>query len=740
MDDTEKQNDLKKSNLDIPPQISKAEILSELFSPFSEKEASKEFDLMKEDLIAYVALQENDKNISGNLKDEWVFKNSLYSLLEKNLIELMYINKKEYRKERIIGIFNWYQNEIKRFKDLRYINRKSYNDLDAVQDEVYFKEKLDLIKHEQDHQIEDDILKEQMSHRNANFDKGLIDEFKRNHVYDNIFYKKLHKKLEKKGKVQKTTKATLKPDLEKPDRPVGLHTIYYTYKNFARPLSIARVNLNDKKILELPSGGERERTFHIKLGEKKYENVALDKEIKSSFSYYRPNMELNILNAEKKIAEGKNKFLKLKRTEEELTKNLKDFGRLRAQYKSSEEKKCELKKLVNIYTNSKKLETKLLSKYRKTGFTNKNNIPLPGVKEEEPLEENFAVLSRFSTVSTKKLTPFKIKKENKLEKKFYSDNTTSEFDFNLDPEEEKKKKMEKEKENMNIKRKMKKKYTFSQFDIAKKFRRIDGDKIIINEAKNMDKKTKEIFNNPKDKIPKVNLNTKFKKIDIKQKLINDRLTLAKEEEKKFPNDLVFKLVIDEPVFRQKLTYNKLCNINSNLVENKNQNESFSEEESIHNNFCLSAYNIKNNTILSQFNKKFDSGVKIMRHISSYTKFNDRKKLLNRNESFDNYRYNYLGLRKTIGEFKKYEYQQIMERLNKKKDIIEEENKIAIKFKDPLAQKISNIRYRKQKVLSNALMNPNEEHSFPRYFLPRTGSSLISKNEPPPARKKKRGRR
>ena len=53
--------------------------------------------------------------------------------------------------------------------------------------------------------------------------------------------------------------------------------------------------------------------------------------------------------------------------------------------------------------------------------------------------------------------------------------------------------MEKEKENMNIKRKMKKKYTFSQFDIAKKFRRIDGDKIIINEAKNMDKKPKKFL-------------------------------------------------------------------------------------------------------------------------------------------------------------------------------------------------------------------------------------------------------
>ena len=73
---------------------------------------------------------------------------------------------------------------------------------------------MDLIKHEQDHQIEDDILKEQLSHRNANFDKSLIDEFKRNHVYDNIFYKKIHKNLEKKSKMPKIKKK-LKPDLAK---------------------------------------------------------------------------------------------------------------------------------------------------------------------------------------------------------------------------------------------------------------------------------------------------------------------------------------------------------------------------------------------------------------------------------------------------------------------------------------------------------------------------------------------
>ena len=160
-------------------------------------------------------------------------------------------------------------------------------------------------------------------------------------------------------------------------------------------------------------------------------------------------MDFNILNAEKKIAENKNKFLAQKRSEEELNKNLRDFGRMRAQYKSNQEKKFELQNLVKIYTNSKKLDTPLLSKYRKNNFINKQNIPLPGVKEEESSEQDYTLINRVGSVSIKNLTPFKINKENKLEKKFYS-KETSEYDFYLDPEEEKKKKIEEQRENMNF--------------------------------------------------------------------------------------------------------------------------------------------------------------------------------------------------------------------------------------------------------------------------------------------------
>jgi hypothetical protein len=79
----------------------------------------------------------------------------------------------------------------------------------------------------------------------------------------------------------------------------------------------------------------------------------------------------------------------------------------------------------------------------------------------------------------------------------------------------------------------------------------------------------------------------------------------------------------------------------------------------------------------------------------------------------------------------------MERFSKKKENKEFDTRATIRIKDPLPQKIVNIRYRKQQVLSNAIMNPVEDNTFPKYFLPRTGSMLISKNEPPIAKKRKK---
>ena len=94
----------------------------------------------------------------------------------------------------------------------------------------------------------------------------------------------------------------------------------------------------------------------------------------------------------------------------------------------------------------------------------------------------------------------------------------------------------------------------------------------------------------------------------------------------------------------------------------------------------------------------------------------------------------------MGEFKKYEYQEIMDRLRKAKDFRDDDKKTGLKLKQSYSQRDNNIRYMRQKILSKALMNPNEESSFPRYFLPRTGSLLISKHEAPIGGKKKKRRR
>ena len=83
----------------------------------------------------------------------------------------------------------------------------------------------------------------------------------------------------------------------------------------------------------------------------------------------------------------------------------------------------------------------------------------------------------------------------------------------------------------------------------------------------------------------------------------------------------------------------------------------------------------------------------------------------------------------------------MNRLSKKKDIREDEKKnTGFKLRYNFSQKENNIRYMRQKVLSSALMNPDEENVYPRLFFPRTANSLISKNEPPAAKKKKGRRR
>ena len=253
-----------------------------------------------------------------------------------------------------------------------------------------------------------------------------------------------------------------------------------------------------------------------------------------------------------------------------------------------------------------------------------------------------------------------------------------------------------------------------------------GNKIIINEIKNLNKKTNKIKDQSEDKIYKYNIKLKYKKELITKKLLKSKIN--NDNDNKTPNDIIYKLLSDEPLFKQKMISDKICGVTSKMNDSKFLKH-FSEDESIYHNFCLSAYNSKNMKIIEKNKIKLETDVKILRHISPSNNFGN-KKLLDENISFNNYKNDYLNLRKTIGEWKKYECVELLNKMNKKnqKERIDDDNinlnkEKSHKNKDAFIHKI-----KKQNILINAIMNPCEDNTFSKYYLPKTGSNLLSKKE------------
>ena len=83
--------DSHKNNIDLKFSNSKSKLFSKLLNSFSKKEQNKYFDIMSSDLINFQIMQENNDKPDINISNEISFKNILYNLLEKNLIEIIYI-------------------------------------------------------------------------------------------------------------------------------------------------------------------------------------------------------------------------------------------------------------------------------------------------------------------------------------------------------------------------------------------------------------------------------------------------------------------------------------------------------------------------------------------------------------------------------------------------------------------------------------------------------------------------
>ena len=95
----------------------------------------------------------------------------------------------------------------------------------------------------------------------------------------------------------------------------------------------------------------------------------------------------------------------------------------------------------------------------------------------------------------------------------------------------------------------------------------------------------------------------------------------------------------------------------------------------------------------------------------------RNKDINIIEAFESSRDNFLNFRKTMDSWKKENYEKLYNRLRKSKDNVGHSNaNYPSESRFISSKRKNNIRLIKQNSLENALINPNEQNIYPRYFF------------------------
>jgi hypothetical protein len=402
-------------------------------------------------------------------------------------------------------------------------------------------------------------------------------------------------------------------------------------------------------------------------------------------------MDLKLIKEEKLIMEKKNKIAKEKRELEEIEKKIDNYGLGRGIYTSNNLKKFELKRLMSLLQKKfVKIDSEQLEK------------TVPKEKHEISFFRKIPSTNKF----IKKITHKTRKNSQNFDSGQDSKNSSKGF-----------------KRNSFLK-----KNTCIDLKITQKFRNF-GAKIVMNDIKNLNKETNEIIDSQKNKIRTFDIKMKCPKNKINIKLIDNKMNIQNIHQT--PSDITFKLLSDEPIFKEKLLSENICGIRPKKNIKINYNSEESEEDSLFHNFCMSASNLKNIKIIDK-HKNIQKDIKILRHISPSSNYIGSKKFTDRNDSFNNYKDDYLNLRKTIGEFKKFECEILAKKLNqneaiKKNESLRNMNKEkSIRIKNSYFKILNEVNTAKQKDIESAIINPNIEHTFSKYFLPICEKALLTR--------------
>ena len=440
-------------------------------------------------------------------------------------------------------------------------------------------------------------------------------------------------------------------------------------------------------------------------------NVLNLKHENKNYDVNLPFLNYSLLKANKEIIEAKNKLFAEKRNQEEAEKKINEFSMNKSKYKSNLVNKYEIKELINKYVKKNNFNSFILKKYQN------NEIGLKSKKKNEVEKKaDFSLIKRKSSIKESDIINF-----NDFEE---LENDSIVNDFNEDQPKS-----------------IRKNTKYNTERIHKIPKKLYKEKILLNDIHNLNIKTNKIMDQENEKIIYYDITLKYPKNKINNQLFDKCLNNSKN----IPTDSVAKLTFHNDIFRQRILYKKLLNIhdkkerfsNSN-INNFSQNNIFGDDyNSIKKkkyklNFNLSAYNLnnidkikKNNNFINCSEGKKDNKIRIYKINNSYNIYKD----------------NYLDLRKSLSNYKKNEYIELLnltkreqndENLNeenKSNNLINKEkskNESNLEEKKLFKNKIKVAKERKQISLSNAILNPNESNTFSKYYLPRSGSLLLSR--------------
>ena len=723
--------------------------VAQLLLNFSSTEGNKRLDEMILDLEHFRRhYRQNLKKIQietkKNLASLYTTKLMIFNALEKNMIEISCLDNKEIRTNRINSLYLWYKERTKINEDLRKINMKSYKELDEITDEEMKTWAENKQEEEGKEEEKEDTEKVNIkidrkldSHRNDEIlDKKMIDEYKR---------KILSKSLEEKMNRMQTSEPmetndeffNIKDNAELTKTLMSLknqefsgggsYSTFYSYKYGTNTASLAKFRSTENEFntfRDTVKGGDHENNFFPSYNkESKLYFPPLSKETKFSYSYYRPQYNYENMIYEKQILDRKMKSQAEKRNQEEIKSQIEKMGKIRAKYKEEVNNKYELKNVIHMYVKSHDFSSPLLQKYKlkpsksmsdinPKSRNNKKDI-LYAKMSSKNQEFNLGISHIVQQQSSRSIK--KIKNELIKEQENDNNDKNAQNIVPISPSN-----------NDDNKNKLQKKIKQEKKIISGLLNKIKTDSI-----KNIENK---IILEPL-KLNKIKIKLKVHR----EKVQNNTLNNVKKFMDKPSSEIITKLMATDHIFQTNKSYQSLCNlynksktldINNSQGKNNNMDDnntaSKDDDESFSHNFCLSLYDQGNLRKMNQNRHNYIDNYKSVNYSNSLKK-ESRIKIDQLHKTYNQYKNNFLNLRRTVSDWKRGEYLNLLDKLKR--------NKTPKKEKEKKEEEIKRRQMKRQSSLLNAIVNPKDHFDYSQYFLPRTGTLLLSRAEEQKTKKK-----